>query len=106
VRAGPLVVVGDTLLDRDLAGRADRVSPEAPVPVVTDLAETARPGGAGLAALLAAADHRDVVLVTALAADPAADRLRSLLAEAGVTVRAGRLAGRTPEKVRVRAGGQ
>jgi rfaE bifunctional protein nucleotidyltransferase chain/domain/rfaE bifunctional protein kinase chain/domain len=106
VRRGPLVVVGDTLLDRDLAGRADRVSPDAPVPVLTDLAETARPGGAGLAALLAAADGRDVVLVTALAADPAGERLRRLLAGAGVTVLAGRLAGRTPEKVRIRAGGQ
>jgi len=58
VRDGPLVVVGDTLLDRDLTGRADRLSPEAAVPVVSGLHESARPGGAGLAALLAAADGR------------------------------------------------
>ena len=106
MRGGPLVVVGDTLLDRDLAGRADRVSPDAPVPVVTELAETARPGGAGLAALLAARDGREVVLVTALGDDPAGRTVRALLAAAGVTVHAGRLSGRTPEKVRVRAAGQ
>ena len=31
----PLVVVGDALLDRDVTGRADRLSPDAPVPVVS-----------------------------------------------------------------------
>src|SRR2546423_12380049 len=62
-----LVVVGDALLDRDLDGRAERLSPEAPVPVLEDLNQRARPGGAGLAAALAAADGREVVLITALA---------------------------------------
>lgn len=100
---GPLVVVGDILLDRDLDGTADRLSPEAPVPVVCGLREVARPGGAGLAALLAAADGREVVLVTALGTDEAGDRLASLLAGAGVAVCAGPLPRRTPEKVRVRA---
>ena len=51
-----LVVVGDALLDRDVTGRADRLSPDAPVPVVSELTETDRPGGAALAALLAARD--------------------------------------------------
>ena len=73
---GPLVVVGDALLDRDVTGRADRLSPDAPVPVVSDLSEVDRPGGAGLAALLAARDGADVTLVTALAA-----AVRKLLAE-------------------------
>lgn len=31
---GRLVVVGDVLLDRDVAGRAERLAPDAPVPVV------------------------------------------------------------------------
>ncbi|CAA9223059.1 MAG: ADP-heptose synthase / D-glycero-beta-D-manno-heptose 7-phosphate kinase, partial [uncultured Corynebacteriales bacterium] len=64
----PLVVVGDALLDRDLTGRADRLSPDAPVPVVSGLAEVDRPGGAALAALLAGPG---TVLVTALGDDPA-----------------------------------
>ena len=104
----PLVVVGDALLDRDVTGRADRLSPDAPVPVVSAVTEAERPGGAALAALLAALDRPagGVVLVTALGADPAGERVAELLAAAGVTVVAGRLAGRTPEKERVRVAGQ
>src|SRR6185312_13328560 len=102
----PLVVLGDALLDRDLTGRADRLSPDAPVPVVSGLSEVDRPGGAGLAALLAARDGAEVVLVTALGDDPAGRRVAELLAAAGVRVVAGRLSGRTPAKERVRVAGQ
>ena len=102
----PVVVVGDALLDRDLTGRADRLSPDAPVPVVSGLSEVERPGGAGLAALLAARDGGEVVLVTALGDDPAGRRVAELLAAAGVRVVAGRLPGRTPAKERVRVAGQ
>jgi rfaE bifunctional protein nucleotidyltransferase chain/domain len=104
---GPLVVVGDALLDRDLEGRAERLAPDAPVPVVDDPAEWRRPGGAALAATLAARlDGRAVVLVTALAGDEAGAALRELLELAGVEVVDLGLAGRTPEKIRVRADGQ
>jgi D-beta-D-heptose 7-phosphate kinase / D-beta-D-heptose 1-phosphate adenosyltransferase len=101
-----LVVVGDCLLDRDLEGRVDRLSPDAPVPVVEDLQERPRPGGAGLAASLAARDGRSVRLVTALARDPAGEQLRGLLEEAGVELVDLGLEGRTPEKVRIRSAGQ
>jgi D-beta-D-heptose 7-phosphate kinase/D-beta-D-heptose 1-phosphate adenosyltransferase len=104
--AATLVVVGDALLDRDLDGRVERLAPDAPVPVVDDLVETARPGGAGLAALLAAADGRRVTLVTALADDAAGARLRDLLDRAGVRVVDLGLEGTTPEKVRVRSDGR
>jgi D-beta-D-heptose 7-phosphate kinase / D-beta-D-heptose 1-phosphate adenosyltransferase len=33
-RRGPFVIVGDSLLDIDIEGEANRLSPEAPVPVV------------------------------------------------------------------------
>jgi D-beta-D-heptose 7-phosphate kinase/D-beta-D-heptose 1-phosphate adenosyltransferase len=101
-----LVVAGDALLDRDLDGRAERLAPDAPVPVVDGLAERARPGGAGLAALLAAADGRAVTLICALGRDRAGDRVRALLEDAGVRVCDLGLSGSTPEKVRVRAGGR
>jgi rfaE bifunctional protein nucleotidyltransferase chain/domain/rfaE bifunctional protein kinase chain/domain len=102
----PLVVVGDALLDRDLDGRAGRLAPDAPVPVVDDPAERCRPGGAALAATLAARlDGRAVTLITALAGDEAGTALRELLELAGVEVIDLGLAGRTPEKIRVRAGG-
>jgi D-beta-D-heptose 7-phosphate kinase/D-beta-D-heptose 1-phosphate adenosyltransferase len=103
---GPLVVVGDALLDRDLEGTVERLSPDAPVPVVDAPVARSRPGGAGLAALLAARDGRDVVLVTALAGDAPGCELRALLERAGVAVVDLGLAGATPEKVRVRAAGR
>ena len=103
----PLVVVGDALLDRDLDGRAERLAPDAPVPVVDDPAERRRPGGAALAATLAATlDGRAVVLVTALADDEPAAVLRGLLELAGVEVVDLGLEGQTPEKIRVRAEGR
>ncbi|MGK5677397.1 PfkB family carbohydrate kinase [Micromonospora sp. URMC 106] len=104
--SGPLVVVGDVLLDRDVAGAVSRVCPDAPVPVLDERSTTDRPGGAGLAALLAAAQGTDVVLVTALADDPAAARLAELLTAAGVRLFPLRMPGATPEKIRLRAGGQ
>jgi D-beta-D-heptose 7-phosphate kinase/D-beta-D-heptose 1-phosphate adenosyltransferase len=103
----PLVVVGDALLDLDLDGRAERLAPDAPVPVVDDLNERPRPGGAALAATLAAVlDRREVVLVTALARDQPGATLRELLELAAVTVVDLGLAGPTAEKIRVRADGR
>ncbi|MER7461261.1 PfkB family carbohydrate kinase [Micromonospora sp. NPDC126480] len=104
--SGPLVVVGDTLLDRDVSGTVGRICPDAPVPVLDERSATDRPGGAGLAALLAAADGTEVALVTALADDPAGARLAELLTAAGVRVYPLRNPGATPEKIRLRAGGQ
>ena len=102
-----LVVVGDALLDRDLDGRAERLAPDAPVPVVDDPAEYVRPGGAALAATLASLlDGREVALVTALADDEAGVVLRELLGLAGVAFLDLGLAGATAEKIRVRASGQ
>ncbi|WP_433650149.1 PfkB family carbohydrate kinase [Micromonospora zamorensis] len=104
--SGPLVVLGDTLLDRDVDGTVDRLCPDAPAPVLNERSATDRPGGAGLAALLAAADGHDVVLVTAFADDAAAARLAALLTAAGVRLHPLPLPGATPEKIRLRAGGQ
>ncbi len=103
----PLVVIGDALLDRDLAGRVERISPDAPVPVFAEDGGDDRPGGAGLAAALAArADGRPVTLVTGIGADPAGDRLRGLLAAAGVDLVELGYDGPTGEKVRLYADGQ
>jgi D-beta-D-heptose 7-phosphate kinase/D-beta-D-heptose 1-phosphate adenosyltransferase len=106
VTAGPpLVVLGDALLDRDVRGRSERLSPEAPAPVVDVGEENARPGGAGLAALLAARDGHSVVLVSAVGRDRAGERLRGLLGRAGVELVDLGLDGPTPEKIRVLADG-
>lgn len=101
-----IVVVGDALLDIDLVGQAGRLMPEAPVPVLDELEERPRPGGAALAAALAAADGHEVVLVTAVADDEPGERLRRLVADAGVRLVGVPHDGTTTVKKRVRAGGQ
>ncbi|MEJ3744757.1 PfkB family carbohydrate kinase [Actinomycetes bacterium KLBMP 9797] len=101
-----IVVVGDTLLDRDVDGAVDRVSPDAPVPVLDERSATDRPGGAGLAALLAARGGADVALVTGIADDTGGARLSELLSEAGVRLYPLPMRGATPEKIRLRASGQ
>jgi rfaE bifunctional protein nucleotidyltransferase chain/domain/rfaE bifunctional protein kinase chain/domain len=98
-----VLVFGDTLLDSDIEGSVDRLCPDAPVPVVDVRAQCWRPGGAGLAALLAAREGHDVVLVTALGTDPPARRLADLLA-AHVEVVRMPLRGATVCKTRIRAG--
>ena len=42
-----VVVIGDVMLDRFISGHIDRISPEAPVPVLSLDGETNMPGGAG-----------------------------------------------------------
>ncbi|MFD8245310.1 PfkB family carbohydrate kinase [Nocardia sp. NPDC059691] len=98
----PLVVIGDALLDIDVEGRADRCSPDTTAPVVDVAHRTFRPGGAGLAARLAAAQEREVVLIAGFAADEAAARLRGLL-DSHVRVIALPQRGSTVCKQRVRA---
>ncbi|MGW5558710.1 PfkB family carbohydrate kinase [Micromonospora sp. NPDC003944] len=103
---GPVVVLGDTLLDRDVEGVVNRLCPDSPVPVLDETAAVDRPGGAGLAAVFAAAQGAEVVLVTALADDAGGARLSALLTAAGVQVYPLTLSGATPEKVRLRARGR
>jgi D-beta-D-heptose 7-phosphate kinase / D-beta-D-heptose 1-phosphate adenosyltransferase len=100
----PLVVLGDALLDVDLDGRADRLTPDAPVPVLDDLVERPRPGGAALAAAMAGSDGHEVVLVTALGDDEAGELVEQLLPD--VRIHRLRHDGPTAVKKRVRAGGQ
>jgi rfaE bifunctional protein nucleotidyltransferase chain/domain/rfaE bifunctional protein kinase chain/domain len=100
------VIIGDTLLDRDVDGTVQRICPDAPAPVLDEESTRDRPGGAGLAALLALGHGYDVVLVTALADDAGGARLTELLTAAGVRVYPLPLPGATPEKVRLRSGGQ
>jgi D-beta-D-heptose 7-phosphate kinase / D-beta-D-heptose 1-phosphate adenosyltransferase len=102
-RRGPLVVLGDSMLDIDIEGEASRLSPEAPVPVVDVTRQRRRPGGAGLAALLAARSGQEVILITAVGTDDLGDALLKLLAD-HVDVRPLPLDGSTICKCRVAAG--
>ncbi len=101
----PLVVVGDVLLDEDIEGVSTRLAPDAPAPVVDVTGDQSRPGGAGLAAVLAARCGRDVTLVTALGDDPASEGVRRAL-RGRVRLVEIPLDGTLPVKTRVLAGGR
>lgn len=74
-----LLVVGDAMLDRYWMGAVERISPEAPVPIVRVDREVERPGGAANVARNAAALGADVTLLSTVGADEAGARLESLL---------------------------
>jgi D-beta-D-heptose 7-phosphate kinase / D-beta-D-heptose 1-phosphate adenosyltransferase len=101
-----LAIVGDALLDRDVEGTSERLAPDSGVPVLDEREARIRPGGAGLAAAIAAAEGHEVTLVTALADDAAGGELASALALAGVRVVDLGLDGATPEKVRLLEAGR
>ena len=96
-----LTIIGDTLLDRDVSGVAERLCPDAPVPVIDERSAHERPGGAGLAAVLAGRHDVEVTLVTALADDTAGHTVRHLLGESGIDVVTVHDAGSTSEKTRI-----
>jgi len=79
-----VLVIGDVMLDQFVIGTVDRISPEAPVPVVRFAREDYRLGGAAnVAANLRALGAR-VELVAIVGADAEAARLREDLERAGV----------------------
>ncbi len=100
-----ICVVGDVLADTDVYGHSERLSPEAPVPVVDEGQVVHRAGGAGLAATMAARQGAAATLVTALSDDVPGRRLRRLLDDAGILVCAVPWLGATVEKIRVEADG-
>lgn len=79
-----VLIVGDVMLDRYWHGSSNRVSPEAPVPIVNVSLEEERPGGAGNVALNIAALGGRVSLVGVVGNDPAAALLKSRLDAAGI----------------------
>ena len=79
-----LAVIGDSMVDRFLWGRVDRISPEAPVPVVRIERETVKLGGAANVAANIRALGAEVVLFGIAAADEAGRQLRDLLTERGI----------------------
>ena len=79
-----VLVVGDAMLDRYFFGDVERISPEAPVPVVRVTREEARLGGAANVALNIKSLGAAVTLVTVVGNDEPALKLQQLLREKGV----------------------
>jgi D-beta-D-heptose 7-phosphate kinase/D-beta-D-heptose 1-phosphate adenosyltransferase len=79
-----LLVVGDVVLDEYVWGDVDRVSPEAPVPVVHVRNETVVLGGAANVARNATALGASVAVCSALGDDPGGRQVAGLLEDLGV----------------------
>ena len=103
-----VAVVGDLMLDRYLIGDIERISPEAPVPVVHVSGRRDAPGGAANVAANVTAAGAHSSLVGVVGDDAAGSALRGALRASGVAdARVHTVAGRpTTTKTRVVARGQ
>ncbi len=103
-----VLVIGDLLLDEYRSGEVDRISPEAPVPVVRVLSQRTELGGAGNVARGVVALGAQCKLVAPLGTDAEGARVVELLGDIGVSHQGiVRTPGRgTPHKMRVVARGQ
>jgi rfaE bifunctional protein kinase chain/domain len=84
LRRARILVVGDAMLDRYLFGDVERISPEAPVPVVRVTREEARLGGAANVALNVKSVGAHVTLITVVGNDEPAGKIQRLLEDRGV----------------------
>ncbi len=90
-----VLCLGDLMLDRFVYGDMERISPEAPVPVLRLNRTREMLGGAGNVANNVASLGGRAILVGLIGRDPAGDRLASLLeADPGIRARAIRTADR------------
>lgn len=85
-----VLVVGDVMLDRYWYGAVDRISPEAPVPVVRVTREEERMGGAANVANNAIALGAQASLLTVVGTDDASHKLEALVAHTGIATYFGR----------------
>ncbi len=74
-----LLVVGDLMLDRYVSGSVSRISPEAPVPIVHVMDDTAVPGGAANVALNIQSLGGQACMAGLVGADADGASLRTLL---------------------------
>ena len=81
-----ILVIGDFMIDHYIMGSSNRISPEAPVPVVIPNDEFSIPGGAGNVAWLQGAPARRLADLCASGGERRAERGRMALG-AGVTDR-------------------
>ena len=79
-----VLIVGDSMLDKYWFGDANRISPEAPVPVVRIVRSEERLGGAANVALNVASLGVQTTLMGVVGADENGTKLTELLTEAGI----------------------
>ncbi|MFN3910433.1 D-glycero-beta-D-manno-heptose 1-phosphate adenylyltransferase [Hyphomonas sp.] len=103
-----VLCVGDVMLDRFVYGVVERISPEAPVPVLRQSRAASMPGGAANVARNLASLGLEAVIVGAVGDDEAGRELAALLDQSpGISAHLVTLKGRpTTLKTRMVAGGQ
>jgi rfaE bifunctional protein kinase chain/domain len=82
----PIVVIGDLMVDRALRGVVERISPEAPVPVIDIKEETQTAGGAGNVVLNLVALGARPTLIAVRGQDSVGQQIESDLKSRGVNV--------------------
>ena len=103
LRGKRVLVIGDLMLDTYLAGDADRISPEAPVPVVRVEGESHLLGGAGNVASNIVALGGQATIIGVIGQDAAGDSLSALFRAQGIRALPIRLKRPTTVKTRVLA---
>lgn len=79
-----VLVVGDYMLDEYIHGMVDRISPEAPVPVVLEKSVRMVPGGAGNVVRNLRALGARALVAGVIGSDHTGEQIRGLLAEMGL----------------------
>lgn len=82
-----IVVAGDFMLDHYIYGNADRLSPDAPVPVLAVVRDEQKPGGSANVCLDLAALRCEVACLGVIGHDASGRQLRSALAKARCDVK-------------------
>jgi D-beta-D-heptose 7-phosphate kinase/D-beta-D-heptose 1-phosphate adenosyltransferase len=83
-----VAIIGDLMIDRYLTGKVDRISPEAPVPVLVHSTDRAVAGGAANVAVNVNSLGCEARLVGAVGADVDAQDLRKILTDVGISAAA------------------
>jgi D-beta-D-heptose 7-phosphate kinase / D-beta-D-heptose 1-phosphate adenosyltransferase len=107
IRGCRVLCLGDAMLDHFVYGVIDRISPEAPIPVLHATRDKKMPGGAGNVAANLRALGVEAVFVAAVGDDTAGTELAERLAQEGITARLVAVPARpTTLKTRYVCGGQ
>ena len=80
-----ILVIGDVMLDAYVMGKVNRISPEAPVPIVSLENEDARIGGAGNVALNLLALGANPIICGVIGEDSSGDKLLNLFEKNGIS---------------------
>ena len=90
IQQASVLVVGDVMLDRYWYGNVERISPEAPVPVVRITREEERQGGAANVAYNVVSLGAKASLLSVVGDDEASRKLEALVAATGIETHFGR----------------